>query len=69
MDEREELLRKIHAYRRDRENVWSRFDTLLTLGHRVVEYARAGRKQAKEDLKLITRWINEILSDTPIYAT
>lgn len=73
MKEHEELLRKIHAYRRDRENIWARFDNLLKIGHKIVEYARGGRRKMRQELKQITALLESladgIMTETPIYST
>lgn len=68
MDNHEDLLKKIHAYRRDREDCWARFDSLLRVGHKLVEYARAGRRKMRQELTEITRLLDGLMANTPVYA-
>lgn len=48
---------------------WSRYDTLLALGHKLVEVARLGRRACKQKLRELEVAARDILDNPPLYTT
>lgn len=48
---------------------WSRYDTLLALGHKLVEVARLGRRACKQKLRELETLARDIIDNPPLAPT